>query len=222
MLLSPLLALLAPHDCIGCSAEGSLVCRRCERSLEPAEQRCYRCHMLTAQSQTCLECRSVSPLRAVYATTRYTGIAKDLVWKLKFGRAKAAADDIGRMVAFRMSTRSTRDMIITYVPTANSRVRQRGYDQAALIAAVVARRLSVPCYPLLSRAHDRKQVGADRTTRTTQLQAAFRPIKRRHLYGARVLLIDDVVTTGATLEAAAAALIAGGAKSVDAAVFAQA
>jgi len=222
MLISFLLSVFAPYDCVGCGAEGRLVCRRCERTLPPAIERCYRCHIPTFDGYTCLGCSERSSVAAVYATTRYTGIAKDVVWKLKFGRAGGAAQEIGKLIAFRLSRKNTRRMVVTYVPTAPSRIRQRGYDQAELIARAVARKLELPCYPLLARQTSRKQVGASRATRTTQLTGAFRAVRLRHIHGSSVLLIDDVVTTGATLEAAAATLKAAGAARVEAAVFAQA
>jgi ComF family protein len=222
MILSSLLSLIAPHDCIGCGAEGRLLCRRCEAHLEPAIERCYRCHAATFDGYTCLSCLPETAVTAVYAATRYVGAGKDIVWKLKFGRASSAASEIGKLIAFRLSRKSTGRMIVTYIPTATSRARQRGYDQAELIARAVARKLGLPCYPLLTRQNDRKQVGSSRETRTTQLDGAFRAVRRRFTYGATILLIDDVVTTGATLEAAATVLMAAGAAKVEAAVFAQA
>lgn len=154
--------------------------------------------------------------------TRYQGAGKDILWKLKFGRAGSAADEIGKLIAFRLARKSLRRYIVTYVPTAPAHVRQRGFDQAELIARSVARTLALPCYPLLARQTNTKQIGSSKLTRTTQLAQAFRPVRRHLMYDARILLVDDVVTTGATLEAAAQALIAAGARKVEAAVFAQA
>lgn len=222
MILTPLLSLLAPHDCLGCDAEGSLLCEACRSGLRTAIRRCYRCHNSGTRWATCLECTPVSPLYAVHAAVRYESLAKDLIWKLKFGRAKAAASEIAQLMALSLSRQDLRRVIVTHAPTATTRVRQRGYDQAALIARAFAARTGAVYVPLLARQNRSKQIGASRSERARQLRGAFRPVRTRYIKGATILVIDDVVTTGATLEAAAAALMDAGAKRVVAAVFAQA
>lgn len=225
MLLTPLLSLIAPHDCIGCQAEGAVICGDCRPLLQPAESRCYRCQKPDVLSRTCPACAPDSPLHAVYPAVRYRGLAKDALWKLKAARARAAARELGDILATSLSRRdlgSRSTLIVTYVPTATTRVRQRGYDQSALIARACATRLGARHLPLLRRRGEHRQVGADRETRLQQQQFDFRPINARHINGARILLIDDVITTGATLETAAGVLMRASAARVDGAVFAQA
>lgn len=111
--------------------------------------------------------------------------------------------------------------IIVPVPTATSRVRQRGYDQATVLARRLARKQRLPYARLLARLGQAHQVGAGRAERVSHLKDAFRAIRVAHIQGAHILLIDDVCTTGATLESAARTLRAAGAKRVDALVFAQ-
>lgn len=149
------------------------------------------------------------------ARTTYSGYAKSLVWKLKAGSARAAADEVASLLPLIDCD------IVVPVPTASSRVRQRGYDQAVLIAKAYARRHRLPCSKHLVRQSQTRQVGASRAQRLAQLNRAFRVVNKKDLAGQRVILVDDVMTTGATLEVAARLLKAAGAKSVDAAVFAQ-
>jgi ComF family protein len=147
----------------------------------------------------------------------YEGLAKDLIWQLKFQGARAAA----RQMACHMPSPHEPVDYIVPVPTATSRVRRRGYDQAKLLARELAKRDQLVLLDCLSRSGQAHQVGASRRERLRQLQAAFRVRSAPLIKGRRIMLVDDVVTTGATLEAAATVLRAAGAKSVDAMVFAQ-
>lgn len=219
MLLASLLSVIAPHDCLCCGAEGALVCASCSAKIPVAHERCYRCHSVSTGGRTCGTCRSSSDLYAVHTLTAYEGLAKDLVWKLKFGRARAAGKEIGRLLPSPVVTGTT---VVTHAPTAAMRVRQRGYDQAALIAKAFARQAGLSYTPLLSRLTSLKQVGASRHVRKRQLDGAFRPLHVGRIKGAHIILIDDVITTGATLEAAARVLKKAGARRVEAVVFARA
>ena len=221
MIIEHIISYLAPHACISCRTEGPLLCQQCIGALPNAQHDCYRCGATTATSGICADCRPKTPLASVTARTTYQGLAKDLLWKLKFDRAVAAAVPIALACAAIAPTASS-DLIITHVPTATNRVRQRGYDQSWHVARNVAKYLGKPAYPLLGRVGTARQVGADAATRKTQLGNAFRPRNSRHTANAHILLIDDVITTGASLEAAANILHSAGASRIDALVFAQA
>ncbi|HEY1835818.1 MAG TPA: phosphoribosyltransferase family protein [Candidatus Saccharimonadales bacterium] len=222
-ILEYFVSILAPHTCMGCGNEGALLCANCGGGLRRAVARRYRCHKVTTLSQTCKSCRRQTKLTRVRALTTYEQSAKDLVWRLKFGRAKVGAAEIGRLLASLLSeTAQSENLILVHVPTATSRVRRRGYDQAALITKALAREAGLPRASLLLRAGQQRQVGGSRAKRREQIKDAFRARKPRAIQNAYIVLIDDVVTTGATLEAAAATLKAAGAKKVEAVVFAQA
>jgi ComF family protein len=212
-----LLALIAPHLCVSCGAEGALLCLDCAVNLMPVPSRCYRCGRVTDDFRTCPACRASSDLFAVRPVTVYEGAAKDVVHKLKFERARAAAIDIAYTIV--LGAAVPEDVVICHVPTADARVRERGYDQAALIARQLSRLTGRPYAPLLLRTGQQRQVGKQRTTRREQMKDAFRtiamPVPPPH-----VLLVDDVLTTGATCEAAARTLRHAGVKRVSAVVFA--
>ncbi len=221
-LISSILGAIAPHECLGCSAENRLLCDACFYALPQAEQRCFACRSTDNGVRTCPECRRRTPLAAVHAAVMYETHAKSLLWKLKFGRARYAAEEIAAAIRPIVAPVVADGWIITHVPAATTHVRRRGYDQAELIAQSLAKTIGLPCAPLLARSGQSKQVGSDRESRLRQLSGVYRPLRSGLIKGSRILLIDDVVTTGATLHTAAKVLNEAGAERIEAAVFAQA
>jgi ComF family protein len=146
----------------------------------------------------------------------YRGELRKAVHLLKFSGRRALAFGLGKSVASREAcTVVSASEIVVPVPLSRQRLAERGYNQAALIAVGLARGADLPLVPRgLSRArHTQPQAGLSAASRRANLRGAFRAtgglVTRR-----RVLLIDDVYTTGATVQAAASALLAGGAREV--------
>jgi predicted amidophosphoribosyltransferase len=104
--------------------------------------------------------------------------------------------------------------VVTYVPTVNARVRQRGFDHAKVVAAFVAQHINRPHETLLLRKGNNRQVGATRQTRRAQVAGTLTVVNVTKPKGKRILIVDDVISTGATLEEAAKTLKAAGAKRV--------
>ncbi len=111
--------------------------------------------------------------------------------------------------------------VMTYIPTATSRVRLRGYDQSQLIAREFARMRGMKLVCLLERHGQARQVGATKKQRLAQAAANYRIKRSVQIPEETVLLVDDILTTGATLEAAAKLLKQSGVQHINAAVFAQ-
>lgn len=219
-LLDNVLSLIAPHDCLVCGREGSLLCNWCAPdAFPPVPSRCYRCQRLTSDYATCPNCRRYTALKHVWVVTQYESTAEELLHKYKFERARAGAVNIAE--ALNNTLPYIKDALIVPVPTATSRVRQRGYDQVALLAREIGRRRQLAWLRAVTRLTQSRQVGANRQKRRSQLQNAFLVTKPVQVKGAQVLLVDDVLTTGATLEMVAEVLNHAGAKSIDAVVFAQ-
>ncbi len=216
-----LISIIAPHTCLVCGKEGSLLCAWCAPdAILPLPERCYRCNVISRDSAVCKKCRRNSPLQYVWVSGQYADTAKELVRRLKFVRAKAAVT----VIAERM-VESIPDLppatIITYIPAATSRVRVRGYDQSRLLAKEIAKRRKLMHTTLLVRHGQTRQVGADRKHRIKQAAKNYSVRPSSLLPGSTVLIIDDILTTGATLESAAKLLKNAGAKHVYAAVFAK-
>jgi len=137
----------------------------------------------------------------------YDGAGRELVARLKYRNARGSVPFLARGMA---ATVVEPVDLVTWAPTTPARLRARGFDQARLLARAVAGDLGVPCRPLLRRGPGPAQTGRDAVAR--HVGPAF--LARTPLAGRRVLLVDDVVTTGATVAAAARALKEVGAATV--------
>lgn len=198
------------------------MCGACRASLLTSlPSRCYSCHKATVQSRSCQDCRKRSGISHVWVAAEYQGIIKDLVYAMKFGRAKYATRVAAELIGLCLPI-LPKDIVVTHVPTAHSRVRVRGYDQAHLMAKALAGRRKWIHETALDRHGTLRQVGAGREQRLSQLKTAFSLHRGRNVKDKHVLLLDDVVTTGATVEAATKVLKSRGARIVDVAVLAQA
>jgi ComF family protein len=219
-MLDKLISLLAPHICLVCGAEGAVLCAWCAPdAVQTVPARCYRCSAVSPDSQVCVDCRRKTPLNHVWVCSAYDGVAKRLVRKLKFERGEAASSVIAALLDENLPYFPD-GTVVTYVPTARKRIRLRGYDHARLIAEQFSKRRGLACVPLLVRHGHLRQVRSSKTARLEQAAQSYTATHSSVPYG-KVLLIDDILTTGATVEAAARILKKSGVRHVNAAVFAQ-
>ena len=220
-LFDTLLSLLAPHYCLVCGHEGQLLCVQCEMGeLLPVPSRCYRCKQAVTDSKVCTKCRRLSPLKHVWVRTEYNDTTSKPVIAYKFERARAAYAPLARAMITALPYMGKNTLIVG-VPSATNRVRERGYDHVDLLAREITTRTKAIYSRPAVRMGQMQQFGSSRKTRLEQLDGAFWVTKPQEVAGKRVLIIDDVLTTGATLETFAKVLHAAGAAHIDALVFAQ-
>jgi ComF family protein len=219
-LIEHIISLIAPHNCLSCRAEGRLVCDACLHHLEPACERCFACLKPSPAGRTCSRCAASQRLTSVRSAVTYNNVVKDIVHCLKFERSRAAVLPMAASIRQHIAIDQT-DSIATHVPAAPPRIRLRGYDQAQLLVRHLCKG-QILHTPLLARTQNTRQVGSSGQQRRIQQNAAFRPINQRYIKNRNILLFDDVITTGSTLEACARVLLEAGATRVDAITFAQA
>jgi len=154
----------------------------------------------------------------------YDNVARGLVHRLKYEDRHDLARPMARMMAGAGRDLLAQADCVVPVPLHRGRLWRRRFNQAALLARPLADGADLPFLPhaLIRRRATRSQVGLSRAGRAENLSGAFHvpPAEAHRLAGLRVLLVDDVRTTGATANAAARALLRGGAESVDLLTFA--
>lgn len=221
--LESVIRLITPDNCYLCYKESDMLCLDCsEKTLAENESRCYKCNRLTSQSKLCSSCRSSSSLRRVWWLGNYQKTLKDLVRIMKFNHKRSYARSFGNLLASSLPY-LPESTIVVPVPTASTRIRKRGFDQAVLIARSFAKSRNLQYAEIIVRNSQKDQIGQRRSQRFKQMEESFKLLnsKIKLIDGCSVILIDDVITTGATIEAAASLLRKYGAKHVDAAVVAR-
>jgi predicted amidophosphoribosyltransferase len=227
--------LLLPRSCLGCGDrippdEGAgLICSRCLTLLRPPPPpRCSRCDVPLGTGHPhdapCLECVDwPQVLNFARAVAVLESPADSMVHALKYEGWRALSGLMGQRMSA-VCPPVTPDSVVIPVPTTRRRQRTRGYNQAWVLAEVVADDLGVVLLDALERPSGSTQVRLGPMERRGNVWGSFRPIPafRSRIRGTEVILIDDVLTTGATAVSAAMALGEAGAKSVGLVTFARA
>lgn len=210
-LLKRLKELLFPPKCIFC------------RKLLPGGDRlcCESCAAELSGREQCT--------RGLYVKTRWTALSyegrvRDMLIRYKFQGFRFYAGELG-VILSRCIDRELAGQydLITWIPVSRKRRRKRGYDQAMLLALRVAEKLNVPVERLLEKPVDNPaQSGlTDSAERRSNVQGVYRAVNLEQIKGKRILLIDDVITTGATMDEAGRILLDAGAKEVTGAALAR-
>jgi len=214
--LQRLLDIVLPPACLVCRAPGGALCRGCRSGLPwlPAE-RCGRCGLPSPCGARCPA--RAAAFESAWAPVAYDGTARALVHALKLRGLTAAADVMAAQIAAGAPASLLAAGTLVPVPGNPRRRRARGFDPAERIAGALARRTGLPTSAALRAAGGGgPQAGAGREQRLRRAAIEARGEPPEH-----VILVDDVHTTGATLDACARALRAAGATSVAAVIYAR-
>lgn len=220
------LDLLFPLTCAGCRKEGVLFCPGCRSLRREIPPSCLVCKKLvparkrTPPGRTCASCRKKSLIYAFISPFSYSDkVVRDLVHSLKYNRVRALDAVLAELIyehlkRFRVAV--SRDSVIIPVPLYKSRERVRGFNQAELIARALAERIGAEVeggiLQKIKKTKPQIELGAEERRRN--IIGSFSVKNSERVRAKTILLLDDVKTTGATLEEAARVLKEAGAKRV--------
>ena len=199
------LDLAFPPQCASCKRVGSVLCAVCFAQLQPAVPLPYR--------------QGWSALQGLVAVNAYQGPLRNCIHALKYDGVVRLAEPLGTLLAHTYLNHGMQADMLVSVPLHSQRYKQRGYNHAQLLARVCASTTGVPLRDdvlMRSRATN-AQVGLNAYDRRQNVAGAFSIMTQdatTHIYGRRIIIVDDVCTTGATLDACAATLFQAGAISV--------
>ncbi len=211
MILSSIINIISPPKCLVCNKEGKVMCSECwQNTTALRKSACFLCNKLNDDGKTCSNCRRKSYLLGATIPYRLQDIVKESIYQLKYysnvDMAKFLAEQIADFVP------QIHFDCICFVPSTGKTQRKRGYNQSKLIAKQVSKVLHIPISQKLIRISHVDQIGLDRQQRFAVVADNF--ILQRACTNQNILLIDDVITTGATVNECTKVLKNAGAKKV--------
>ncbi len=209
-----------PIRCVGCEGFGEgAFCPACVTAVAAVPlPACDRCHS-PGVSGDCPSCRTRPPaFRLARSAALFEGPLRNAVHALKYNGREAIAEPLAALMAtaFEREPGLQGADLLVPLPLHEKRLRERGYNQSALLARALGRRLSLPVSEdaLIRAVYRRPQVGLGQAERRENVVDAFRVVAPAAVAGRRLILVDDVMTTGATCHEAARALLEAGAADV--------
>lgn len=221
----PALGLLSeayfPSFCVYCreniGLEEKYLCRNCLNNIEIIKTRtCIKCGMMTKYGQNCPDCRPNSKLAGIIYLTRHEGPVKELIHWFKYEKMLGIGEMLFSLIEKGLGGYSFKKFdLISSVPLHWEKKLKRGFNQSEKLAKKVAKWQQISYLSLLKRVKDTDpQMKLKRSQRLLNLEGAFKVRKSQDISNKRILIVDDVTTTGATLEECARVFKEAGAKSV--------
>jgi len=216
---------LYPPKCGGCGKTGTRWCASCQASVEKiSPPLCPVCGQKQSRAELCSRCKKALPrFSALRSWAVFEGNVRNALHQLKYRRNVGLGESLARPMLDLVENVKWEIDLITPVPLGLARLAERGYNQSSLLARPLSLALEVPYRPqILTRVREtRTQVGLTAAERRLNVSGAF-VARPDWATGHNVLLVDDVTTSGSTLEACAEALLTAGARQVYGLTFARA
>jgi len=212
------LDLLFPQWCLGCGKEGAFLCASCRSSLPRIMPPvCPKCGRPQASGILCPGCVGwQSSLDGIRSPFKFDGVIRQAIHQLKYRNLRALALPLAELLSNYLADNPVPGEVLVPVPLHTKRLRERGYNQSKLLAQELSKLTNLPMVDdcLMRQRHSLPQARTSSVEeRRSNIAGAF-ACRSHNLRGKQVLLIDDVSTSGATLDACAAALEASRAISV--------
>jgi len=217
--------LIFPKTCVSCKEEGFWICPKCRQKIILVKSlTCPKCNRITKQGQVCLRCSKTSCLKGLIVAAHYNeGALKEAIHKYKYEGVSDIAKDLGKILSDILKSRWHKFAVLIPVPLHKKRQARRGYNQAELLAKEISQicKYKVINNKLVRIKFSKSQVELSGRARRENIKNAFLWKGKDEVKGKNVLVVDDVYTTGATLEECAKTLKSAGAKCVWAVVLAK-
>lgn len=208
---------LYPPNCGGCGQWGARWCSDCDRKTREIQGPvCPICGNPALDGKLCRRCKEDAPFYTSFrAYTAFSDPIREAIHKLKYGNDVGLGEALARPMIASLRKLNWPLDIVTSVPLGLARLAERGYNQANLLARPIALYFKIPFSKraLTRRRETRSQVGLSLAERRENMADAFQA-NDKIVWGKQVLVVDDVATSGATLNACAQALLDGGAARV--------
>jgi ComF family protein len=212
------LNLLFPQFCVGCGKEGAFLCDSCLHSLPRIELPiCPRCGRPQATGRLCPNCSDwQADIDGIRSPFRFDGVIRTAIHQLKYRNLRAIAPALAILMNEYLEANHLDVDVIVPIPLHHKRIRERGYNQSALLAEELGILVQLPVDEE-SLTRDKYVLPQARTNNVEERRANVAGVFSCHgnkLQGKKVLLVDDVATSGATMNACAAVLKSVGAMNV--------
>lgn len=228
--LQKLVEVIFPHDCLGCGREGGLLCSLCEQEVQLTEHTsCYACHAPTAFGNLCQRCAPLGALDGVYIMAPYEHkIVQTLIRLYKYEFVIEAGDILARLLNAYLCRIHMKEILriesgyAIPVPLSKRRLGEREFNQSDKLAKHSSQALGLQFHNnlLLRTRHTEQQAQLAMHDRFMNMRNAFTVTDPHIIAGHDIVLCDDVITTGATLESCAMELKSAGAHRIYAIVLA--
>jgi len=217
-----LLDLLFPKFCVGCNVEGEWICNKCQEKIVYIKSPlCPKCNRVSEYGKICPKCKKKSKLNGLITATYYIdGPIKEAIHTYKYDGVFDLKYELSNILLKSINNYKCifdKNWIVIAVPIHKKRFAIRGYNQSELLAKIISKKLNIPLQNNLlikSTYNPKTQAKSNKKERLISLINSFSWVGQNEIKNKKILLVDDVYTTGATMEECAKILKTNGAKQV--------
>jgi ComF family protein len=220
-----ILDLIYPKECVGCNKEGTWLCRRCQsKIIKIKTPYCPKCKRITKNGQFCSNCRKNTFLTGIIISAYYREPLKEAIHHYKYQGIKDLKNQLSSLIIDRLKNNLPRgEKILIPIPLYKRKELERGFNQSKKITEIISSYFNIPLVGnlLVRRKQTLPQINLKLKERSENIKDAFELLPKNKIKGKTILLVDDVTTSGATLNEAAKILRQAGAKEIWGVVIAQ-